>query len=585
MEQNKILDIIFKKLLFLKYDKKDIFLLLNKKNENGSFENFIYSLLLFSQKKYDDVIVRMCKSIHSYLSDLVDKYNIKPITLSNIKVNQMLSNEEILILGCKGYDSNNLFYFDIDDNLYICIDNINYIEYKNCYIIKYNFLKEQWWTSKIIQKINLLQNNKILLFKKNNEKNIFLGYFTFMKNCFYYEDDKQFNGFIITSDIHEKINENELNKYISIKWSESLLLFKNNINNLLMNKNNIEKPFNHIEDIIDIGTNHYLILDNLMQSLIINKDAERIKLINEKYNYMMKHIELSIFNLIPNISIVNEYQLILLSNCYDILYGIQIYDDYMNNVFMCLDGLLLKEDENGYISIRFIKSSKSLFLDLKLNQKIFNTVNNKTVIYIFKKIENNKFLFIGFYKVYKIISTKDPNNKLTPVFKIKKIDQKYLFEHLLYVKKLKKDNAYKNIFNDLNKKLEVYNWSKKKEGNQILTTSCISDRNDSILYKYNWVINKCLTSLEDINKFNKFSKLYIEFDNKIVNNIFKCIVYDFKFIINNKLMMPWTIAYEMTKRNFWAKELFQISFIDNYQVMQNKYDICLNIIENNNKNK
>lgn len=76
MNSNKVIDIIYKKLLLNNFDHTKIRDLLFSNNEFYSFHNFLYYLFKLSKSKDSSLNVQMMKSIEEYINDLIDIHNI-----------------------------------------------------------------------------------------------------------------------------------------------------------------------------------------------------------------------------------------------------------------------------------------------------------------------------------------------------------------------------------------------------------------------------------------------------------------------------------------------------------------------------
>lgn len=158
----------------------------------------------------------------------------------------------------------------------------------------------------------------------------------------------------------------------------------------------------------------------------------------------------------PNNSYLNPFNLVVLANTYDILYGTQINADYRNNIFICLPQNKLDTTDNGQIQMRFIKSFNNHFLDLEINKKIFDTANSATVINLLIKLDDQKYLFKGFYKVSKITIDKDLQDNFTPIFNLRPTNGIENLDFLTYSMQQETSNAYKNNFIHFQDKVAGY---------------------------------------------------------------------------------------------------------------------------------
>ena len=569
MIKNKVIDKIVKKLIVKGFDKDDIFQLIKVKERFQQFNDFIYFLLLLSQKKYDDLRVDMCTSISSYLNYLASTHNIIPSKISQKQTGECFSNEELYLFGVKGYGSKNNFYFDIDDNMYICLDNVDHFKYKDIYNIKLN---HGFFENKINAKIINKKFNNIYLFKKNENNNYYLGEFKLLFNSWIYIDKFQYPSIVLAND--SNLGDNVLLEYDNITkrlQKESIQLLKDYLVSIL-NANNIVESI--LFENINIAKCHMILIDAFVQFCLLNEQFAILKIfVNENPEV---NFELSIINLVPYISLVNEYQLALLANSFDVLFGCGIVSDYLNNIYVCCDSMTL--EDNNIISLRFIKSFKNHFFDLPLNQKIFITNNEHSCVYVFKK-NKNKYLFLGIYKCFKLTVGNDLIQNKTPIFKLRLINNDEYVEHLNYLSNLKVNNNFHNVFIDLSANNDLLkNWISNLTKTEIVESSVELDKLNSILYKYNWITKKCILLLDKPDELIKKIKLYKSFDSKNVNFIFNIISKNFLYLAENKILKPYTIAYEMTKSNWTNKELINFSFIDHYQTNKYKYETIVRVI-------
>lgn len=572
MKKNKIIDQIVKKLIINGFDKEQIFQLIKLNEKFCDFKNYIYYLLLLSQCKYDDYKFIMANTIHQYLNYLSEEYQIKSLTIDDLVVNNLYCNEELYVIGAKGFGSNKNFYFDVDDNLYILLNDENHSQYKNLINIKYNngFLNNKT-NNKIIQ-----QNfNQILVFEKLSDKNIFLGKFQFLFNTKIYLKDMQNNSFLIGN--KENIDENIINEFINLndkKRDIALNNLKEKIIPLILeNKKTSSKLISNINNSLC----HTTLIDAVVQYCLLTKEINLLEKIVDNFPDFYQY-KLQLFDLIPFRSLINEYQLYLLSNSLDILKGINITSDYLNNIFICSDNLV--KETNDIFSLRFIKSFKGDFFDIKLNQKIFNTTFEPTAIYLFKKYKN-MYLFLGIFNCFKITLGKDLKNQETPIFKFKKLNDISLIRHLNYINDLKVSTNYKNTFFNFVQNNSSFNkWTKQKYLEKTKVKEVDIDRLNSSIYKYNWLVNKTLNEIKKEKDIYKYLELFKKFDDKYLKKIFEVQSNNFLSLCQKKLLEPHTIAYEMTKNNWTDKILFDLSYIDYYPSKSNKYNMIINVINN-----
>lgn len=115
---------------------------------------------------------------------------------------------------------------------------------------------------------------------------------------------------------------------------------------------------------------------------------------------------------------------------------------------MCLNKSSMDIDTEGNIYVRFIKSYYGRYFEVDINKKIFNTSKENTVIYIFKPVDN-QFVFMGMYKVSRVIVGKDNMQQPCPIFILKPASEKEIIKHVQYLLKNKSSTNYKNAFKSL----------------------------------------------------------------------------------------------------------------------------------------
>ncbi|MGL4950390.1 MAG: hypothetical protein ACRC4M_00905 [Mycoplasma sp.] len=578
MSQNKVKDNIFKILLRNEFSKEDIITFLNISNEFNEFKNFIYYIFLLSEKKYETSMFEMCRALNTYLCEVIKEQNIEPLSFDDIKTNTVLSNHEISLLGAKGYGSFHNMYFDIDDNMYINLDNINFNEYKSILNIAFNSQDKSICDSKINRRILDKNFNKILCFKNYGDKNIFVGFYKFEKLSFLYDGSQQLMSFILVSessfsidDITEYDNLNQRNQF------DSLNILKMDIKELLYHNIGGHK----LLETIEYSSNHYCLFNSVIQFLISKNDKESMTKLLFDYPILVNQ-DFNIFKLNPWTSHVSAYELVMLANTFDILYGIRINSDYMNNIHICFDVSNFNKSDDE-LDLRFVKSYTNKFFDLLINKLLFNTSKQSSAIYVWNKV-NNKYQFINYFKVNKIVIGKDLKDEDTPIFKLRILNNDELINHFLYIYENSCDNNYKNMFIDIIKPGSKYsNWIKNTTPSNVVTNKKETERNNSILFKYNWIIKKCLLN---INKpdFQKYLNAYTIFDNKTLSTLLLCLSNDIYQLTENRIMEPWTIAYELSKQNFSDEELLNICYIDYYITKEQKYSTIIDVLKKSNFN-
>lgn len=453
MKPNKVTDNIYKKLLKQDFLHDEINTLIELQHQFASFDNYIYYLYILSSKAFDDVKVRMCKAIETYLQYLISTENLQAPSLDKIQRSDILSDQEIFLLGVKQFNIDSGFSFDLDDNVFICLDNTYYAQYAEIMNVSLpqkdgNFLK-----SKITQKFCKHKFNKICIFKKHNDKNIFLGFYKFINTTKIYQN---------TLPLHSAIFINETNTNLSLleeyqnildrSQKESLQKLKQICKELIIKA---KKDSYYLLEIISQAGDHYCLIKQLTQHCLATDNQKLLKVIMHEFPELVQ-TDFSVLELSPNNSYLNPISLVLLANTYDILYGTQINADYRNNIFICLPQNRVELTDDKQIQMRFIKSYSNHFLDLEINKKIFDTANNSTVINLFIKLDDQKYLFKGFYKVSKITIDKDLQDNFTPIFNFRPTNGIENLDLLTYFNTQDTSNAYKNNFIELQPKIASY---------------------------------------------------------------------------------------------------------------------------------
>lgn len=571
MKKNKILDKIFKKLIKNDYTSNDIKAFLSIEKDFKKFENFILYLWNISTKNYDDKKFIMSKSISSYLEYLITHYKIENFTIADFEINHTLSIYEIYLLGAKGFDGNIPYSFDIDDNCYIALGDHPSDEYKNIVNIALCFHNKSLLNSIVNQRLLSNQFNKIFIFKKNINNYQFMGIYKIKDLSQVYENDNVFASLIL---IKEDYDEDDIySEYLNLNKRNYLL----SLENLKHSANNIviknKKDTNKFLKLIEASDCHYILIHNLINHCLITNDLNLLTEICTKFKLMIKQ-ELMLPLVIPNNTEIDEFYLSLFTNTYDILYGMQMNVDLMNNIYIVVNHENFEDQDCNNLKIRFVKSYGQYFFDLDINKKIFNTIAENTSIYLFVK-HDKKIIYHGLYRVSKLIIGTDLDDNKTPIFVIRPLNCQETQKHLMYIHENHSTNNYKNAFNDfVSNNFKYMHWYKKTE---FINPIKINKKNELIntnLYKYNWVINRCLINLDNHLEYNKYNSLFLKLINGHLFNVINCVNFNYKYIIENKLMQPWTIAYQMTKQNYLNKKLFSIAYIDFYESKEEKYLVC-----------
>ncbi len=572
MEQNKVIDHIYKKLIKSNYSHDEIKHFLAERDNFKKFENWLYYLFLNSQKTYEDDKFKMASVLGDYLATLIERHEIKPLTVDSLVEGDILSNHEVYILGAKGYDGNNNFCFDVDENLYICIDSIKSFKYQNIFNIKFNQYLQGFSKSKLNLKIINKQVKKILIFTKAGNQNIFIGFYDLLSLNHFYDGSSQLYGFSVIKHNANLEMSYQYKNLLQRQAEESLALLKTELTEIV---NESSHHLYKFLDIINVNKNHMTILLEVLNHAIKHNCQSIVFKIKNKF-YEMLSLNYTAFSLVPNVSKISQYHLTILANCFDILWGKGINADYLNNIFMVLNTASMQVDEAGDVYVRFVKSYYHRYFEVDINKKIFNTSKENTVIYLFKPVDN-QYQFMGLYKVSRVIIGKDNLKESCPVFVLKPINDIDLFRHAQYLLKNKSSTNYRNAFKSLidNPHIDQSWFHKKTQAQRELIE--VTDEKQSLInshvMKYNWLLKKILKTY-NTSLFDKYFQSHFEYDNRMLNYMLAIATKDFGLVIDKELMHPATIAYEMTKNSYASKELFDISYVDHYQTKRTKYAIC-----------
>ncbi|MGL4948574.1 MAG: hypothetical protein ACRC42_04290 [Mycoplasma sp.] len=518
----------------------------------------------------------MASKLNSFLANEIDNKNIKnSLAVDNLNIGDSLSNKEIFTLGVKGYDSFQKFYFDVDDNMFICLNNVDYDEYKGVLNIAFKYQNKNILESKIINKIFKQKFKKILCFSKDeNGNNLFLGNFNFVTISKYYSEFEQFESLMIIRDNFESLDciveFNNLNKR---KLLLSLERFKESCIEIFSH----EKYNLHLIERLKTSNNHFCIAQMIIEHCINLNDKKTIEQLVVLYPEIFKS-EFNVHKLEKNLSAVNEFQLCLLTNSYETLFGKRVSVDYMNNI-----NIVINKDEiktNGEeVIFNFLRSYKNHYFDIKINQKIFNAsnANNDSIIYVWEQLSNKKYLLSGHYKVSSIF-TETIDGEEFPIFKFRPLTGVEYCSHRVYMENNISNNSYKNVFINLISENSPYRkWMKNTAIQSVVETEKINDKNNSILNKYNWIVNKFLNTFED-NLLTKYQGVFNEFNSRLLNNMINCYKMDLNHIESNNLLSPWVIANELLKMNYINSDLTNISYEDFYITKKEKYELLKNVL-------
>lgn len=511
MNKNKVIGNLYKKLLLNDFIHDDIRKLLFCFDEFNSFNNFIFHLFKIANTKNDSLQYKMCNSILSYLQFLVIENNIEDFDLDILEIDNFYHPIEIDAL------KNSINILSINENTY-------------------DIYKDVIFIYKIIP-----LEKEVYIFINNQYKGIYKS----TKHINYFVKDRQIIStlFLNTSNIAE-YRWQEINNFIISRYWDSLNLFKNNIIALL-NKNKIID--NNIYDNIHNSTNHFSCINFIISYLIWTNNKQLYNDIINLYREYFLNYNFNISLLFDSISLISTQELVLLSNGYEILLGDQYSIDYKNNIYLVIDNVNYNQKQQ--LILYFFKNFDNKYFDSTINKLILNTINNKNKLYIFTKKNNNKYFYLGSFKVKGIEF--DLENK--PFFKLLKTIPTIDLMEENYI-----SNQYINIFYEKfssHQNYELYsNQNEKLSSNDNIDISL--DRMNSLLFKYNWVINRFLKS-NDI----QIAIAYQKFETKLILNMTNVINKNYRIIFENKYVKNWALACDIYKKQY-IKELYSIIYID-----------------------
>lgn len=504
MNKNKIIANIFKKLLIKKFTKEDIKELLFCYHEFHVFENFIFYLFQLAKKNDSSLASNMCASISSYLSYLVDFYFITQYDLSILEENKFYHSIEIKALS--------------EHIRLINLSNENDFEvYKNIIFVNRIF--------PINSNYHIFINNQ------------YYGKYNSLKYTNYFVKDLQiYASILMKNDNCNNYHWNEINNLIIAKYWTSLNQLKTNMIALL---NQCKVIDNTLYDNIYNSTNHFSCFNNFIHYLFWTKNDILYNCFYEKYKNYLDHYQFSINMLFNDISIVNSYELVLLSNGYEILMGNNISLDITNNIYLVIDSPTY---EKNLLLLDFFLSKNDKYFDNTFNKIILSSLNHQQKVYIFHKKKNDHYLFLGTFRT-KGIAFKEKNNKLFPYFKLQKIPPEINFEN-----KHIANNKYVNVFYEKMRNDQCYSLlSNQNKSIPICEFDYTNDLFNSLLYKYNWAINKYIIT----NDFN-YALALQKFDTKLINNIASIVEKKYLYLFENKVIKNWALCtdiYYQSKKN------------------------------------
>lgn len=275
MKPNKVTDSIYKKLLKQDFVREDINLLIDLQHQFTNFDNYIYYLFILANKSFDDVKVRMCKALESYLQYLVSTENLQPLSIDNLQRSNILSDQEIFLLGVKQFNIASGFSYDLDENVFICLDHTHYVQYADIMNVALpqkngNFLK-----SKITQKFCQHKFKKICLFKKLNEKNIFLGFYKFIDTARIYKQTLPIHSVILMNQINTNLSLlEEYQNILDRSQKESLQSLKQICKELIIKD---KTDAYYLLEVIRLAGDHYCLVKQLTQHCLATDNQKLLK--------------------------------------------------------------------------------------------------------------------------------------------------------------------------------------------------------------------------------------------------------------------------------------------------------------------
>ncbi len=497
MNKNKIVGNLFKKLLQHNFNREDIKAFLFVHEQFHSFENFIYYLFqLSTHESSNDIKNQMAYSIKSYLTYLIDVYKIEGYN-QDLVVGQIYHELEIEALG----EVNNV----------LNLKGKEVEQYKNIlFVINPIYLKREYH-----------------VFKDNE----YLGHYQTIKHTNYFINDLQVIATVLfESNLANDYQWKELNNFIISKYWDSLSQLKSNLISLL-NKHKIID--NTIYDTMYNSTNHFSCFNAMINFLMWSNHHELFSEFCSNYQDYLNTYQFKIDMLFDDISILSSYELTLISNSYDILMGNEVCTNYQQDVFIVLDHLTY--NNHHQVLLPLFSYQDNLVFDYALNQLIMNSVNHTNKIYLFEKKSNETYLYKGAYKVKGIELNDD-----IPTFKLSKV-----MPEINLMPRYEINNSYQNIFFDKLKDLQYFkDFSNQTEAYSISNTNIKEEMMNSLLYKYNWVINKFIHTGD-----YHYSFAFQKFDTKILLNISNIKNNKYAFLFEERVLSNWVLATSLLKKH------------------------------------
>ncbi len=501
MNKNKIIDHLFKKLLLKKFESKDIKLLLFSYVNFYSFENFIYYLFQLSQTNSDSLGHKMCASVNSYLSYLVEIYHIEGYDVKNLVKNQIYSDVEIEAIS-HGVQVLTLRNNEVDI-------------YKNIIFIT----------------TPLILNNNFYVFVDNE----FYGLCQSIKHTNYFFKDKQIIATMLVDVEQEQDYQwTEINNFIITKYWDSLNQLKSNLVYLL-NKHKIND--HNVYDNLYNAVNHFTCFNSFFNYLMWVENPLLLRDFIDLYGSYLYQYQFSIEQLLDDISTVSWYELALLTNGYDIFLGDHITVTCDNEIYCIVDQWEL--NEQGMFILPLFTYTDNLYFDYALNKLIMQTCNSHQRIHFFERKKNETFIYKGAFKCKGLQFAEIDENRQV-AFKLMKT-----IPAVNQVMKKSISNEYENVFyRKLHQQPYFASFSKQTTPFDVETFTIQEDYMNSLIYKFNWVINRFITT-QDYNYAFAFQK----FDNQILLNISYIQQHKLIKAFEDHILSNWVIAKELYKKN------------------------------------
>jgi hypothetical protein len=405
---------------------------------------------------------------------------------------------------------------------------------------------------------------------------LFIGKYVFEKNIRFIQDDFNTSGFLIKK---EDVESDELNDFIKKfdiynfkKMKKSFKLLKSNLyTEILKYENDSDK----LDELFSLFNDHLPFLSTLIKKTIKEYNFNLFSLINSKYQSMIKEINKINYSLTENYSILNKMEMLVLTNNYNFLISNKFYADLENNIFLITDKNINKEN----LKIEGYKSFNNKIFDLDLNKKIFNTTKTENLITVFKRIDIDKYLFLGFFIVnnLNLIKNKDESNL---EFDLKKINNSIFTKHIINASKKTINNSYQKIFNNLIEKnltLTKFGSLYTKEIREFKKSKI---RVKTISYEINFYIKKIKKDVGEKNINEHFSKDFLKLTNSIDSNFETIKNLNIENIISKKLLDTNVIANQVLNNNIYDEDLKKLTCVDINFTKNKKEKILNKVIKN-----